>query len=60
MSAGRQTAARTFADQGGKTELTLHTRAKAVVDYAAAYLQGMEAGWTQSIDKLQATLANAA
>jgi uncharacterized protein YndB with AHSA1/START domain len=44
----------TFADQGGKTKLTLHTHAKAVVDYAAAYLQGMEAGWTQSIDKLEA------
>jgi uncharacterized protein YndB with AHSA1/START domain len=47
----------TFADQGGKTKLTLRTQAKAVVDYAAAYLQGMEAGWTQSIDKLQTMLA---
>jgi uncharacterized protein YndB with AHSA1/START domain len=44
----------TFADLGGKTKLTMHTRAKAVVDYAAAYLEGMEAGWTQSIDKLEA------
>jgi uncharacterized protein YndB with AHSA1/START domain len=50
----------TFAEEGGKAKLTLHTRAKAVVDYAAAYLQGMEAGWTQSIDKLQALFARAA
>jgi uncharacterized protein YndB with AHSA1/START domain len=47
----------TFADDGGKTRLTLHTRARAVVDKAAAYLQGMEMGWTQSIDKLQVLLA---
>jgi uncharacterized protein YndB with AHSA1/START domain len=47
----------TFADENGKTKLTLHTRGSAVVDYAAAYLQGMEMGWTQSIDKLQALLA---
>jgi uncharacterized protein YndB with AHSA1/START domain len=47
----------TFAEQDGKTTLTLRTRAAAVVEYAAAFLQGMEAGWTQSIDKLQAFLA---
>jgi uncharacterized protein YndB with AHSA1/START domain len=50
----------TFAEQDGKTILTLRTRAVAVVEYAAAYLQGMEAGWTQSIDKLQAFLARGA
>ena len=47
----------TFADEGGKTKMTLHTKAVAVVEEAAAYLQGMDAGWTQSIDKLQAFLA---
>ncbi len=47
----------TFAEHDGKTTMTLHTRAAAVVEYAAAYLQGMEAGWTQSIDKLQDLLA---
>lgn len=47
----------TFADDDGKTRLTLHTRARAVVDKAAAYLQGMEMGWIQSIDKLLALLA---
>ncbi|HUD86199.1 MAG TPA: SRPBCC domain-containing protein, partial [Xanthobacteraceae bacterium] len=46
----------TFADQAGKTRLTLHTRASAVADKAIMYLQGMEMGWTQSIDKLQALL----
>jgi uncharacterized protein YndB with AHSA1/START domain len=47
----------TFVDEGGKTRMTLHTIAVAVVEDAAAYLQGMEAGWTQSIDKLEAFLA---
>jgi uncharacterized protein YndB with AHSA1/START domain len=47
----------TFADEGGQTKMTLHTKAVAVIEDAAAYLQGMEAGWTQSIDKLQAFVA---
>jgi uncharacterized protein YndB with AHSA1/START domain len=42
----------TFADEGDKTKLTLRTRGTAKVDYAAAYLQGMEAGWSQSLEKL--------
>jgi uncharacterized protein YndB with AHSA1/START domain len=41
-----------FAEKGGKTTLTLRTRAKAVVDFARAYLTGMETGWTQSLEKL--------
>jgi uncharacterized protein YndB with AHSA1/START domain len=41
-----------FADQGGKTKLTLETSAAALVDYAAEYLKGMEAGWTQSLQRL--------
>lgn len=44
----------TFDEAGGKTKLTLQTRGVAVVDYAAAYLNGMEAGWTQSLEKLEA------
>jgi uncharacterized protein YndB with AHSA1/START domain len=47
----------TFADEAGKTRLTLHTRGSAVVEKAVGYLQGMEMGWTMSIDKLQALLA---
>jgi uncharacterized protein YndB with AHSA1/START domain len=46
----------TFADKGGKTTMTLHTRGRAVVDYAVGYLNGMEAGWTGSIDKLEMLL----
>ncbi|HXX51274.1 MAG TPA: SRPBCC domain-containing protein [Xanthobacteraceae bacterium] len=46
----------TFTETGGKTTMTLHTRGRAVVDYAVAYLQGMEAGWTGSIDKLETWL----
>lgn len=42
----------TFAEQDGKTKLTLHTRGVAKFDYAAAFLAGMEAGWTQSLDRL--------
>jgi uncharacterized protein YndB with AHSA1/START domain len=49
----------TFADEGGKTRMTLHTRGTAVVDYAAAYLQGMEIGWMTSIDKLEAFVTRA-
>jgi uncharacterized protein YndB with AHSA1/START domain len=46
-----------FAEQGTKTKLTLETRAKALVDYAAKFLEGMDAGWTQSIDRLEAYVA---
>jgi uncharacterized protein YndB with AHSA1/START domain len=49
----------TFADEGGKTKLTLQTRGAAVVDYAVAYLNGMEAGWTQSLEKLEALVRRA-
>ena len=49
----------TFADEGGKTKLTLQTRATAMVDYAVAYLGGMEAGWAQSLDSLAEELARA-
>jgi uncharacterized protein YndB with AHSA1/START domain len=44
----------TFAAEGGKTRLTLHTRGSAMTEQAVGYLKGMEMGWTQSIDKLQA------
>ena len=47
----------TFDEYEGKTKLTLHTRAVALVDYATAYLAGMEEGWKQTLDSLAATLA---
>jgi uncharacterized protein YndB with AHSA1/START domain len=49
----------TFAEENGKTKMTLHTRARAVADKAVAYLQGMEMGWTMSVDKLEALLTGA-
>jgi uncharacterized protein YndB with AHSA1/START domain len=47
----------TFEEENGKTKLTLQTRGTALVDYAAEYLKGMEAGWTQSLDSLAEELA---
>jgi uncharacterized protein YndB with AHSA1/START domain len=47
-----------FAEHGGKTKLTLQTRGVAVVAYAAAYLAGMETGWTQSLERLAERLAH--
>lgn len=41
-----------FAEQAGKTTMTLHTRAVGRVPIATQMLAGMEAGWTQTIDKL--------
>ncbi|HEX9029312.1 MAG TPA: SRPBCC domain-containing protein [Anaerolineales bacterium] len=42
----------TFADKGGKTEMTLHVVVVRSTPAAAGALQGMEAGWTQSLEKL--------
>ena len=49
----------TFAHEGGKTKLTLRTRAVGLVAQAARMLEGMEAGWTQSIDRLEEHVARA-
>jgi uncharacterized protein YndB with AHSA1/START domain len=46
-----------FTEEGGKTKLTLHTRGVAFAEFAVAYLQGMDIGWTESIDRLEALLA---
>lgn len=43
-------------EQGGKTKLTLKTYAKGMVPIAPQMLAGMEAGWSQSFDKLVQTL----
>ena len=42
----------TFAEQGEKTKLTVQTRATALVPAAAQYLEGMQAGWEQTLDGL--------
>jgi uncharacterized protein YndB with AHSA1/START domain len=47
----------TFAEHGGKTKLTVESRAVGLVADAARMLEGMEAGWTQSIDRLGEHLA---
>ena len=46
----------TFEDLGGKTKLTIETGAAPMVEYAARYLDGMEMGWTMSLEKLAETL----
>ena len=42
----------TFAEHGGKTTMSLKSHAVGRVPAAPQMLAGMEAGWTQSIDKL--------
>ncbi len=49
----------TFAEHDGKTKLTLQTRAVGLVAAAGRMLDGMEAGWTQSIDRLAAHVEHA-
>lgn len=44
----------TFADEGGKTRLTVHADAIGLAAAAPQMLAGMEAGWTQSLEKLAA------
>jgi uncharacterized protein YndB with AHSA1/START domain len=43
----------TFAEHGGKTTMSLKSHAVGRVPTAPQMLAGMEAGWTQSIDKLE-------
>jgi len=48
----------TFEDAGnGKTKMTFHTVASGTLPQVPFMLQGMEAGWTQSFEKLDALLA---
>jgi uncharacterized protein YndB with AHSA1/START domain len=47
----------TFAQQRGKTTMTLHTRAVGRVPIAKQMLAGMQVGWTQTIDKLEELVA---
>jgi uncharacterized protein YndB with AHSA1/START domain len=43
----------TFTEQGGKTSLTVQARVVKSTAEAAPYLQGMEPGWTQSLERLE-------
>jgi len=47
----------TLSEQGGRTALTVKSHAVGKVPLAPQMLAGMEAGWTQSIDKLGELLA---
>ncbi len=47
----------TFAEQGGKTKQILRARVIRSTAQAAPYLAGMEAGWTQSLERLSAFVA---
>lgn len=47
----------TFAGQGGGTALTLRARVVRATAGAAPYLVGMEAGWTQTLERLEAYVA---
>jgi uncharacterized protein YndB with AHSA1/START domain len=49
----------TFSEQGSKTTLILQTRATGLVSYAAEMLKGMDAGWSQSLERLEAMLQSA-
>jgi ketosteroid isomerase-like protein len=47
----------TFQDVGGKTKVTVHANGVGFTDFSANMLAGMEAGWSQSLDKLSAHAA---
>ena len=49
----------TFAEQNGKTKQTMRARVINIktTAQAAQYLAGMEAGWTQSLERLAESLA---
>ena len=48
----------TFAEQGGKTTLTLHARVVTATAAAAPHIDGMEEGWTQSLERLSEYLGS--
>jgi uncharacterized protein YndB with AHSA1/START domain len=47
----------TFAEHDGKTTLVLRTRMAALVKGAVPMLEGMQAGWTQSLERLANKMA---
>jgi uncharacterized protein YndB with AHSA1/START domain len=47
----------TFAEQGAKTRVTVHARAVALVAIGVRMIEGMEAGWSQSLDRLGELMA---
>ena len=49
----------TFEEQNGKTKMTLHVEVQYAAPEMAAALDGMEMGWSQSLDKLADLVARA-
>jgi uncharacterized protein YndB with AHSA1/START domain len=47
----------TFAEESGKTHMTMHTTVTGLAPIAPQMLQGMEMGWNQSFDKLRDLIA---
>jgi uncharacterized protein YndB with AHSA1/START domain len=47
----------TLTEQGGKTTMRVQSRAVGRVPFAPQMLAGMNAGWTQSIDKMEELVA---
>lgn len=47
----------TFEDLGAKTKVTIQARAAAIVPIAVEMLKGMKAGWTGSLEKLEALVS---
>jgi uncharacterized protein YndB with AHSA1/START domain len=47
----------TLEDLGGKTKLTLQTRMTGLVPYADRMLEGMETGWSQTLERLAGALS---
>ena len=43
-----------FTNENGKTKLTLHAVVDDISDEARPYIDGMDQGWSQSIDRLEA------
>ncbi len=48
----------TFTEKAGMTEMTLHARVIGLVPEAAFMITGMGAGWSQSLDRLAALVAD--
>ena len=49
----------TFAEQGSKTKLTVQASVVGIAPIAPQILEGMEAGWTQSLERLGELVAQA-
>jgi len=47
----------TLEDLGGKTKLTMYTRMTGLVSYSDRMLDGMEPGWSQTLERLGEALA---